>query len=333
MKTKEHEETLPAKIDAPKTGSAVAVVDMGDDVGVGLENVGRGEVRIPLVRILQPLSPQCKPPSNGGLQGARPGMFFNTGTTLMYDGEVGLDFVPCWRDHNFVEYIPRDNGGGFVGIHAPGADIVELLRAVHGPFGRLPVLSVADYEKLAKEKHKAKKLGVVNLGGAPIVRGSEMVAHYAELAHAPGTEIVESYYLYVIMSTPDGMIDRVVFPYQSTQIKPYQGFISQNLAIKYPDNDGTLKQPAIYLHKWHAGSVFQKNKKGEFYGWTLRLAATPSREAIIKIKEPELFKEAKEFANLIKTGGAKADVEADARQGGDGEGSANGQAFDDEIPF
>lgn len=120
---------------AKETG--VAVQDFGEDSGRGLENIRRDEFSIPFLRILQPLSPQCKPVSQGGLHGAKAGMILNIATSEMYDGEKGITVMPVHREHNFPEWTPRDQGGGFVAIHHEDDDLITELRAKQGQFGKL----------------------------------------------------------------------------------------------------------------------------------------------------------------------------------------------------
>ena len=182
---------LPATASA--SSGALAVVDYGDDAGRGLEGLGREEVKIGMLRILQSNSPQVKPPTAGGIDGARMGMIFNTATKDMWDGERGLLVVPVERDHNVVEYIPRDAGGGFVGIREPNDDLFWLLRALHGQFGKCPVLSPPAYREQLREKAKAGKLPKgVSVKEVPMPFGrkiamADAVALYDEIAPTGGT--------------------------------------------------------------------------------------------------------------------------------------------------
>jgi len=135
----EEKTNTPAVVEPPKTGNALAVVDFGEDAGVGMENIDRSEYAIPFVRVLHALSPQVKPKSAGGL-GCKAGDIFNLGTNEAFDGEKGVTFIPVHRDHNYVEFIPRNedgSGGGFVGIRAVDDPLVLQLSAEQGKFGRL----------------------------------------------------------------------------------------------------------------------------------------------------------------------------------------------------
>lgn len=129
-----------------KTDKAVAVASTqlpaaftydSDDVGAGFEDVGRDEFLIPFLRVLQPMSPQVMPVQAGGLKDAKAGQIFNGATNELFDGEEGIDFIPCSRAHNYVEFINRDEGGGFVTARAVDDPLVVTLQREQGAFGKL----------------------------------------------------------------------------------------------------------------------------------------------------------------------------------------------------
>ena len=91
-------------------------VDYGDHAGKGFENQTQDDVAFPFLTVLQ-----------GGEKGmedvvdAKPGKLFNTITRQLYDQ---VELVPAITEHCYVEWVPREKGGGFVGVHA--------LSAAHG---------------------------------------------------------------------------------------------------------------------------------------------------------------------------------------------------------
>ncbi len=127
-------------VDEPGT-AVVAADDYGADAGAGFEDVQPDEMIIPFKRILQTNSPQCEEGNPLYVDGAKAGMIINTSTSELYDGKVGLPFVPVRRDHNYVEYVPRDAGGGFVSIWAPDDPRIAALRKAQGQFGKLKLES------------------------------------------------------------------------------------------------------------------------------------------------------------------------------------------------
>jgi hypothetical protein len=90
----------------------------------GFEGTSREDFAIPFLGVLQKTSPQLET-----VEGAKVGQIFNTVTNTLYDGEKGISFVPALTQHVFVEWKPRDEGGGFVGIHNPDSDVVKNCKA------------------------------------------------------------------------------------------------------------------------------------------------------------------------------------------------------------
>jgi hypothetical protein len=86
---------------------------MENDAGAGLENVGINDVAIPFIVILQALSPQVKR-GEQKIDGAEEGDIFNTVTNEVSSGAEGIYVIPCAYKKAFVEWKPRETGGGFV---------------------------------------------------------------------------------------------------------------------------------------------------------------------------------------------------------------------------
>jgi hypothetical protein len=77
------------------------------------------EMQIPFIRIIQALSPQIKKKDPAFIEGADQGDAFNTVTSEHWSSEEGLLVVPCYQETKFLEFVPRDSGGGFMGEIEP----------------------------------------------------------------------------------------------------------------------------------------------------------------------------------------------------------------------
>lgn len=120
-----------------KTASTdLAAFDYGEDVGSGFENQTAADYSIPFLGVLQQMSPQVKDPDDGGVAGARPGMLLNTVTEELYSAKEGLQFVPAHTEHVFVEWVPRESGGGFVAVHQINSDVVKRAKAAAREYGK-----------------------------------------------------------------------------------------------------------------------------------------------------------------------------------------------------
>ena len=102
-----------------------------DYAGAGFENQTSDDYSIPFLQILQALSPQLQ--ENDSL---RQGMILNTVTGEVWEGKKGIAFVPATTQHVYVEWKPRDAGGGFVGIHEVNSDLVNHAKAASAEYGK-----------------------------------------------------------------------------------------------------------------------------------------------------------------------------------------------------
>ena len=81
--------------------------------GKGLEDLGAGDFQVPFLKILQTNHEQVSKNSQEYIEGAEPGLFFNSLTSKLYGDTVRLVVIkvePC-----FLEWQP--NMGGFVAKH------------------------------------------------------------------------------------------------------------------------------------------------------------------------------------------------------------------------
>jgi hypothetical protein len=110
---------MPAVLATTGTGLAVPqdmIADLQQYAGAG-QAQDASDFAVPFLQILQNLSPQCKQGHAKQIKGLTAGMIFNTVNSEAFDGQVGVVVVPCFYDTNFVEWKPRDSGGGLVAVH------------------------------------------------------------------------------------------------------------------------------------------------------------------------------------------------------------------------
>lgn len=96
--------------------TALANYDYGQDAGAGFEGQDAADITIPFLAVLQSNSPQV---ADGD---ATAGQLYNTVTEETFD-EVTI--VPAFTERVFVEFVPREQGGGFKGVHAPNSAVVR----------------------------------------------------------------------------------------------------------------------------------------------------------------------------------------------------------------
>ncbi len=108
---------------AKKEAAALAQDNLRDlyagMAGEGMEKVGAEDLALPFIALLQQLSPQVNESDERFIDGAKAGLFMNTVTGKLTDK---LLVVPVYYDKSWVEWIPRDSGGGFVASYGSKED-------------------------------------------------------------------------------------------------------------------------------------------------------------------------------------------------------------------
>lgn len=125
-----------AVTDAPKSLVAKGAYD--GDTGSGFEDIGIADITIPFLTMLQSGSPQVKEDKGTYIKGAKAGMFMNTVTGEIIDGKVGFKFIPVHRQRKYIEWVPRDQGGGLVNVFNPTDEkVTALTKGQKRIFGKL----------------------------------------------------------------------------------------------------------------------------------------------------------------------------------------------------
>jgi|TARA_R100000426_G_scaffold40260_2_gene31268 hypothetical protein len=110
-----------------KEKSDVALAGMFEmDQAGGMEGMRQGDFAMPFLRVLGQLSPEVNKRDAKYVDGAEPGMIFNTVTGQAYDGEKGVNVLPCGYKREYVEWSDRGEGTSApIAIHAVDSGIIE----------------------------------------------------------------------------------------------------------------------------------------------------------------------------------------------------------------
>ena len=109
-----------------KAALPMSVADLEALSGQGFENTDKDSYAIPFLRILQPASPQVQEDEASYIEGAKPGMMFNTITNKLYGKEARV--IPITYNRSFIEWIA--NRGGFVQDHGSDPTILDRIVEV-----------------------------------------------------------------------------------------------------------------------------------------------------------------------------------------------------------
>ena len=89
-----------------------STIDFEADAGSGFENLVEKSVTLPILKLLQNGSAEAKKRDPKYVTGAEPGMLYNTVTGKLYDGEKGVQVVPCFLDFEYQEWADFGTGSG-----------------------------------------------------------------------------------------------------------------------------------------------------------------------------------------------------------------------------
>ena len=82
------------------------------DAKLGFENVDQESLALPILKLLQNGSGEAQKRNPNYGEGAEPGMFFNTVTRKLYDGEKGIQVIPCHYRLEYQEWADFGTGSG-----------------------------------------------------------------------------------------------------------------------------------------------------------------------------------------------------------------------------
>ena len=110
-----------------------------EDAAKGLGNIGQQDLALPFLKILGQLSPEVNKRDGKYVEGAEPGMIYNSVSGDLYDGAKGIDVIPAFYKLEYVEWKDRGEGSGRpVAVHDSSSDIMSQTKADANFKDRLP---------------------------------------------------------------------------------------------------------------------------------------------------------------------------------------------------
>lgn len=263
-----------AAMTAPPTDTALDVFDYGEDAGQGYENQDMSFRKLPMLVVLQSNSPQVVE-SKGKVHA---GQLFNTVTNEISDEVI---VVPAMLDSCYLQFIPRDDGGGFRGRHKPDSKIVKEAKArVEGrAFGKLPLPQPPD-PKTNKPQ--------------------------------PDHELVENYEMYAITTNGSDPTGFAVIPFQSTKIKVLRAWNTQisMFAPKMGTKQYKPREIPMFGHVVKITTELETNAKGSYFIPVLSpaMGGDDLVKSLIGRNDPR-YQAAKQLHDEVVAGKAKAAYE------------------------
>lgn len=268
-KTQEEEPTAELVKSEEQTTALVGGGDYGDYTGQGFENTTKEDFSIAFLSLLQGLSEQVN--GEGALDGAKAGMLYNTVTQDLFDGKEGLVLVPSHREQVHVEWISREEGGGYVGRHQLGAEIA--IRAADNKNEKgVPVD--------AETKHEIIQTAYI----------------YGIIVHGDGRHEP------IVISFSSTKLK--VYRHLMTKLNQFTTLVGTG-------DDARKIIPPIFAHRLKITSKAEKNTKGSFYNFVIgadgaslqdSLLATNSDEFVAALKFRKLVQSGVAEANYDSVG-------------------------------
>lgn len=271
MPKKSEETTALAK---PESGGAMAAYDYGAAARLGFDRADASHYLVPRIDVLQPMSPEVTEGSAAFVPAARPGMFFNKATRECVDGKTGLVFVPVEPQHAYLDFVPREKGGGFRGQHAPGSSVVlDAVKKAGRAFGRI------GYTAKTPEGNEEPR------------------------------ELVETFTLLgMILASPDAerASEFVALNFKSTQIKKYKALMYRLSALVI---DGKPVAAPLFAHRLRLTTLPERNAKGNWFGIEIRPAVGDSTKDSLLPPNSPVFDEGWKWSERVRTGGVTVQQE------------------------
>ena len=105
------------------------------DAQKGFENVKTESLAPPILKLLQNGSAEAQKRNQNYVEGAEPGMFLNTVTKQLYNGDKGIHTIPCYYKLEYQEWADYGTGSGRPEmIYPDSSDILE--KTTKGPDGK-----------------------------------------------------------------------------------------------------------------------------------------------------------------------------------------------------
>lgn len=187
----------------------------------------KDDLAIPFLRVLQKGSPEVNKRDDKYVEGAEAGMFFNTLTKELWDGEEeGVVVIPCAYSPSYIEWWPRDGAGNKKGIFKDhGADSSILQQCTRD-------------EKSGKD---------VTERGTEVIRSGQ--------------------YFVKVVDPETGHAQDCVLALSGTQLKKSRNWNSliKSLLVDRPDGQGKFN-PAPFYQSYKLTTVFESNDKGDWMG-------------------------------------------------------------------
>jgi hypothetical protein len=110
-----------------KKAEEQALAAYGYDGSDNAADLDKDSYAIPRLAIIEKMSPELEEGDEAYIEGAKPGMIVNKVMGTLHTNDNPLHVIPVYRRRVYLEWVPRNQGGGFVAEHnvADGAELMK----------------------------------------------------------------------------------------------------------------------------------------------------------------------------------------------------------------
>jgi hypothetical protein len=233
---------------------------------------------IPMIYILQPLSPQVLRDNQAFIDGAEPGyIWLKSSLEDPLQGDIW--FQPCHHYRKWVEWVPRKQGGGFVASYDPDRN-----RPTEPP----PGLKAKIYRD--PENPKATRWKMPN-----------------------GNDLIDTQYYVGYVLEENGMKPReYIMPLASTQHQFGRALMTHAKNRIIEEGPFAGRPAALWSSMFHITTELRKNNSGEWYVFKF------TDNDNVRWVSQDQFMAGVRLMKAFETGIAKPDYEGQQDGGGEG---------------
>ena len=115
-----------SEVQVKKAAQMPSTILFREDAEKGFENVRQESLALPILKLLQNSSGEAQKRNQNYVEGAEPGMLLNTVTKRLYNGDTGINVIPCYYKLEYQEWADFGTGSGRPEqIYADDSDIIS----------------------------------------------------------------------------------------------------------------------------------------------------------------------------------------------------------------
>ena len=101
-----------SEVQVKKAAQMPSTILFREDAEKGFENVRQESLALPILKLLQNSSGEAQKRNQNYVEGAEPGMLLNTVTKRLYNGDTGINVIPCYYKLEYQEWTDFGTGSG-----------------------------------------------------------------------------------------------------------------------------------------------------------------------------------------------------------------------------